>query len=71
VASAALEDLVYVSSFSVNPINEDVYVGSYSLGDYGYADYTANGYVNVYDANTGAKKTQIAAGVGPCAMIFK
>ncbi len=71
VASATLEDLVYVSSFSVNPINEDVYVGSYSLGDYGYADYTANGYVNVYDANTGAKKTQIAAGVGPCAMIFK
>jgi hypothetical protein len=71
LATANLEDIVSASCFSVNPINNDVYVGSYSLGDYGYADYTADGYINVYDATTGAKKTQVAAGVGPCALIFK
>jgi hypothetical protein len=71
VAKATLEDIVSASSFSVNPVNGDLYVGSYSLGDYGYADYTTDGYINVYDATTGVKKSQIAAGVGPCALIYK
>jgi hypothetical protein len=71
VVNATLEDIVSASSFSVNPVNGDLYVGSYSLGDYGYADYTTDGYINVYDATTGTKKSQIAAGVGPCALIYK
>jgi hypothetical protein len=71
VAKATLEDIVSASSFAINPVNKDLYVGSYSLSEYGYADYYSNGYINVYDETTGAKKTQIPAGVGPCALIFR
>ncbi len=71
VAKATLEDIVSASCFAINPVNKDLYVGSYSLGEHGYADYYSNGYINVYDETTGAKKTQVAAGVGPCALIFK
>lgn len=58
------------SEIAVDPIKGGVYILSYVLGDYGYADYSANGYVLEYNAATGEMMNKFDAGVGPTTMFF-
>lgn len=60
-------------TIGVDPITHDVIITSYQKGDYGYADYTANGYLVVYSKDnkffTNAT-TKFTTGVGPCTLVF-
>lgn len=54
----------------VNPADGSVYIGADPASDYGYADYTSPGYVYRYTAD-GTFVGRYAAGIHPCAVIFK
>ena len=56
-------DIESPSKISVDPIKGYVYITSYHMGVYGYADYKGNGYCTVYDEN-GNKQSQFDCGVG-------
>jgi len=53
----------------VDPLTNHIFVLSYRMGEYGYADYNGNGYVVEYDS-TGQKQHEYETGVGSCAMFF-
>lgn len=58
------------AAIAVDPVNGDVYISSYRINpDTGYADYTADGYVNRYRAD-GTFVARYDAGVGPTALAF-
>lgn len=57
------------SEIAVDPVEGSIYVLSWVLGDYGYADYSANGYGMRYNTN-GVKIGKFDTGVGPTAMFF-
>ena len=57
------------AGIEVDPGTGNLYVLSYNAGDGGYADYSADGYVQVYSA-AGAKLNKYNTGVGPCAVFF-
>lgn len=58
------------AAIAVDPVNGDVYISSYRINpDTGYADYTADGYVNRYRAD-GTFVAKYDAGVGPTALAF-
>lgn len=57
------------AGIEVDPGTGNIYVLSYNAGDGGYADYSADGYVQVYSA-AGAKLSKYNTGVGPCAVFF-
>ena len=60
-------DIFSAAAITVNPNTGDVYIASYKQNaDTGYADYSANGYVNQYTSN-GTFVKQYEAGVGPTA----
>lgn len=54
----------------VNPANGDIYIGADPAGDYGYADGTSPGQVYRYTSD-GTFVARYAAGVHPCAVIFR
>lgn len=56
-------DIESPSKISVDPIKGYVYITSYHMGDYGYADYKGNGYCVVYN-ESGKKQSQFDCGVG-------
>ena len=60
-------------TIGVDPVTHDVFITSYNKGEYGYADYTANGYLVVY-SNTNKyfsnAATKFTTGVGPCTLVF-
>ncbi len=53
----------------VDPVTNYVYITSMSLGEYGYADYFKNGYMNVYN-RSGELQRKVDVGVDPEAMVF-
>ena len=57
------------AGIEVDPGTGNLYVLSYNAGEGGYADYSADGYVQVYSA-TGTKLSKYNTGVGPCAVFF-
>lgn len=58
------------SAIGVDPVSGNVFITSYSLNpDTGYASYTTDGYVNMYD-HTGAFVMKFTTGVGPTAIAF-
>ncbi len=63
------EKVVSPCGIEVNPVTGNLYVLSNNLGDGGYVDYNADGYVVEYD-NEGNKLHQYNTGVGPCAIFF-
>ncbi len=63
------EALASPCGIAVDPLTENVFILSYSLGDAGYADYNANGYVVEFQ-NDGTKLNKYTVGVGPCAVFF-
>lgn len=64
-------DIFSAAAITVNPNTGDVYIASYKQNaDTGYADYSANGYVNQYTSN-GTFVKQYEAGVGPTAFALK
>lgn len=67
LASTATADIYSPCSIAVDPMSQYIFVGSYNLGAYGYADYSAPGFVMQfkYDGNF-VKKYD--AGVGPTTM---
>ena len=60
----------FPGTIDVNPANGDVYICADPAGDYGYADYSAPGFVYRYTAD-GTFVKRYAAGVHPCAVIFR
>lgn len=57
------------ADIKVDPVTGHIFVLSYQMGDYGYADYNANGYAVEYDAQ-GNKLRRYDTGVGPTTMFF-
>lgn len=57
------------AGIEVDPGTGNLYVLSYNAGEGGYADYSADGYVQVYSA-AGTKLNKYNTGVGPCAVFF-
>lgn len=62
-------DIASPCGMGVDPVTGNVYITSYVMGEYGYADYNANGYVVEYDA-WGTKLNRYETGVGPSAVAF-
>lgn len=60
----------FPGAIDVNPANGDIYICADPAGDYGYADYSAPGFVYRYTAD-GTFVKRYAAGVHPCAVIFR
>lgn len=57
-------------AIAADPVTGHVYITSYVMGQYGYANYSAAGYVCEYSAD-GTFVKRYEAGVGPSAMAFK
>ena len=63
------EKVVSPAGIDVDPASGDIFVLSYNLGEYGYADYYSDGYVMRYN-NGGVRLHKYDVGVGPCAVFF-
>ncbi|MCD7714156.1 MAG: hypothetical protein LUI08_04430 [Prevotella sp.] len=48
-----------------------IFISSYVMGAYGYADYAADGYVVAFEENNPEEYTVYYAGVGPCNIVFR
>ena len=57
------------AGIEVDPATGNIFVLSYNASEYGYADYSADGYVCQY-SSTGARVAKYDTGVGPCAVFF-
>ncbi len=57
-------------AIAVDPCDGDVFISSYVMGSYGYADYTADGYVVVFSTDDTSNYEVYTAGVGPCTIVF-
>lgn len=68
LSSTATANIYSPCSIAVDPMSQYIFVGSYNLGAYGYADYAAPGFVMQfkYDGNL-VKKYD--AGVGPTTLV--
>lgn len=62
-------DIASPCAIGVDPVTGSVYITSYVMGESGYADSNANGYVVEYSA-TGTKLNRYDTGVGPSAITF-
>lgn len=62
-------DIASPCGMGVDPVTGKVYLTSYVMGEYGYADYNANGYVCEYTAD-GTFVKKYTTGVGPAAVAF-
>ena len=56
-------DIASPNKISTDPVKGYVYITSYVMGDYGYAEYRKDGYCVIYNA-TGSKEGQFDCGVG-------
>ncbi len=63
------ENVASPAGIEVDPASGDIFVLSYNLGEYGYADYYSDGYVMRYN-NSGSRLHKYDVGVGPCAVFF-
>ncbi len=62
-------DVVTPCAIAADPVSDHVIITSYVKGEYGYADYNANGYALLYD-KTGQKISRWTTGVTPCGICF-
>lgn len=62
-------DIAYPCAIAVDPITKHLWVSSYNLSEYGYADYSAPGYIVEYDEN-GNRLHDYKTGVGPISICF-
>lgn len=62
-------DIVSPAGIEIDPVSGHIFVLSYVMGEYGYADYNANGYVVEYD-NNGTQLHKYDTGVGATAIFF-
>lgn len=63
------EEVESPAGIEADPVTGSIFIMSYKMGEYDYADYETAGYVNEY-STTGQKKRQYATGVGPVSMFF-
>ena len=63
------ENIVSPCAIAVDPVTGYVFISSYAAGSNGYADYSADGYVCVFDFDNN-KSWKYTAGVGPCTIVF-
>ena len=63
------QDIVSPCAIAVDPFTGYVFISSYVMGASGYADYSADGYVCVFDFDND-KSWKYTAGVGPCTVVF-
>lgn len=63
------KDIKYPCAIAADPITGHLWVSSYNLSEYGYADYSAPGYIVEYDSNMN-KLHEYNTGVGPIAIAF-
>lgn len=66
---AEADKTVSPAAIEVDPVTRHLFVLSYVMGEYGYADYSADGYVVEYDEE-GNKLHEYKTGVGPTKMFF-
>ncbi|MCF0159734.1 MAG: hypothetical protein HUJ99_02990 [Bacteroidaceae bacterium] len=62
-------DIIIPCAIAADPITKHLWVSSYNLGDSGYADYNAPGYIVEFDEN-GKKLHAYNTGVCPIAICF-
>ena len=66
-------DIESPACIGVDPVSGNVMIASYHMTqtDWGpFADYSGNGYVNIYDANVSSKLATFECGVGPQRMSY-
>ena len=67
------EDIESPAAIEVDPISGAVYIASYhtTTSEWGtFADYSGNGYVNVYNSDLSTKYYSFDCGVGPTRIVF-
>ncbi len=57
-------------AIAVDSSTGKIFISSYVMGAYGYADYTAAGYVVAFSENDPDDYNTYFAGVGPCTIVF-
>lgn len=57
------------AAIAADPVNGNIVLTSYNLGDNGFASYSAPGYANIYNA-AGELQKKVDTGVGPCGIYF-
>lgn len=65
----AIDPIEAPAAIGAEPVSGNIFITAYSMGDSGYADYYAPGYMNRYDAN-GAFTAKYQVGLNPCAITF-
>ena len=65
-----ISGIEYPNAIGVDPAFGYIFIGSYSTGETGRADYSANGYVQAFAADGSKVGTSFACGVGPKAILF-
>lgn len=66
-------DIESPAAIEVDPVTGNVMIASYHLvtSEWGtYADYSSNGYVNIYDSTLSTKKATFECGVGPTRIVM-
>lgn len=58
-------DIESPACIGVDPVSGNVMIASYHMTSGGWAAYSENGYVNIYDANVNSKLQTFTCGVGP------
>ena len=61
--------IFYPAAIGVDPISGEIFITSYVAGEYGWGDYSANGYLMRY-TNDGTFINKYETGVGPCTLVF-
>ncbi len=64
------QEIASPCGIAVDPNTGYVFISSYVMGSYGFADYSADGYVCAFDFDNN-KSWKFNAGVGPCTVVFK
>ena len=64
-----LKGIDYPCAIGVDPVTKHIWVSSYNLSDYGYADYSAAGYICEFGTD-GVGLNKYNTGVGPIGIYF-
>lgn len=64
-------DIASPCAVAVDSRTGKIFISSYVIGAYGYADYAADGYVVAFEENNPDEYDVYYAGVGPCNIVFR
>lgn len=67
--SYSIDRISAPAAIGVEPVSGNIFITAYTMGDYGYADYNAPGFMNHYDEN-GNFVARYDVGLSPCAIAF-